>query len=90
MLPLWFVYSVLAILQYRTFRDSKKQNLKNQHAIIHGCVLIFVLLAATAALASHLFASPPTPNFYTLHSWIGVITVVMFLSQVSAAVQHKL
>jgi len=77
-----FVYLFAnAILHYRTFRDSKKQDLKNQHSIIHGCILIIVLLAAFAALASHLFAKPPIPNFYSLHSWLGVVTVVLFLSQ---------
>ncbi|XP_050544159.1 transmembrane ascorbate-dependent reductase CYB561-like isoform X2 [Daktulosphaira vitifoliae] len=70
-----------SILHYRTFRNNKKSTLKNQHAIIHGVIIILVLLAAWAAIASHIYASPPIPNFYSLHSWIGIITTLMFLCQ---------
>jgi len=73
---------VSAILHYRTFRNGKKQHLKNQHAICNGCIIIVILLAGFAALVSHLYASPPIANFYSLHSWMGVVTVVMFLFQV--------
>ncbi|XP_025409229.1 cytochrome b561-like isoform X2 [Sipha flava] len=70
-----------SILHYRTFRNQRKSDLKNQHAIIHGCVLIFVLLAGWASFASHIYSIPSIPNLYSLHSWLGVLTISMFLSQ---------
>jgi len=77
------LFFFLAILHYRTFRSLKKRDLKNQHAIIHGCIIVLVLLGGWASFASHLYSNPPTPNLYTLHSWVGVVTISMFLSQVS-------
>lgn len=71
------------MLHYRTFRNQRKSDLKNQHAIIHGIVLIFVLLAGWASFASHIYSIPSIPNLYSLHSWLGVLTISMFLSQVS-------
>lgn len=73
---------VLAILHYRTFRNLKKRDLKNQHAIIHGCIIILILFGGWASFASHLYSNPPIPNLYSLHSWLGVITILLFLSQV--------
>lgn len=77
-----YIFIISAILHYRTFRNNKKQNLKNQHAVCNGCIIILVLLAGFAAFVSHLYANPPVANLYTLHSWIGVVTILMFLSQV--------
>ncbi|XP_015363666.1 PREDICTED: cytochrome b561-like isoform X2 [Diuraphis noxia] len=77
-----FVYLFAnSILHYRTFRSLKKRDLKNQHAIIHGCIIVLVLLGGWASFASHLYSNPPIPNLYTLHSWVGVVTISMFLSQ---------
>ncbi|XP_025195545.1 cytochrome b561-like [Melanaphis sacchari] len=70
-----------AILHYRTFPNNKKQNLKNQHAFIHGCIIILIVIASFAAFVSHQYAVPKIPHLYSLHSWLGVITIVMFLSQ---------
>jgi len=72
-----------AILHYRTFQNTTKRKLKNQHALIHGCILVLIVLAGFAVFVSHQFANPPIPHLYSLHSWIGVITIVMFLAQVS-------
>lgn len=72
-----------AILHYRTFQNNTKRKLKNQHALIHGCILILIVLAGFAVFVSHQFASPPIPHLYSLHSWVGVTTVVMFLAQVN-------
>lgn len=77
------ILSILAILHYRTFRHNKKQNLKIQHAFIHGYVIVLTLLAACTAIISHVYGSPPIANFYSLHSWLGVVTIVMFLFQVN-------
>lgn len=73
----------LAILHYRTFQNNTKQKLKKQHAFIHCCILILIVVAVFAAFVSHQYATPPIPNLYSLHSWLGVVTITMFLSQVS-------
>jgi len=77
---------VLAILHYRSFRDTKR-NLKNQHAIFFGCIIIIITVAGIATLDSKrfrpLFTNPAIPNLYTLHSWLGIITMAMLLLQVS-------
>lgn len=74
---------VSAILHYRSFQNNLKQKLKNQHAFIHCIVLILILVAGYAAFVSHVYARPQIPNFYSLHSWLGAFTVVMFLIQVN-------
>ncbi|VVC45775.1 Cytochrome b561/ferric reductase transmembrane [Cinara cedri] len=82
LMTIGFIYFLAnSILHYRTFSNHQKQSLKIQHSVIHGYVIVLVLLAACAALISHVYASPPIPNFYSLHSWLGIFTIVMFLSQ---------
>ncbi|KAL4113101.1 hypothetical protein QTP88_016787 [Uroleucon formosanum] len=70
-----------SILHYRTFQNNTKQKLKKQHAFIHCCILILIVVAVFAAFVSHQYATPPIPNLYSLHSWLGVVTITMFLSQ---------
>jgi len=79
----YIVYFILAILHYRTFQNNTKRKLKTQHAIIHCCILILIVFAGLAAFVSHQYAKPQIPHLYSLHSWLGVITIVMFLSQVN-------
>lgn len=74
---------VSAILHYRSFPNNVKRKLKNQHAFIHSTVLILILVAGCAAYVSHVYSSPPIPNFYSLHSWLGIFTAVMFIIQVN-------
>ncbi|XP_025204829.1 cytochrome b561-like isoform X2 [Melanaphis sacchari] len=82
LMTIGFIYLFAnSILHYRTFRNYNKRDLKNHHAIIHGCVIVFVLLAGWASYASHIYSNPPIPNFYSLHSWLGIVTILMFLSQ---------
>ncbi|XP_022174649.1 cytochrome b561-like [Myzus persicae] len=77
-----FIYLLAnSILHYRSFQNNTKRKLKNQHALIHGCILILILIAAFAAFVSHQYAKPQIPHLYSLHSWLGVMTVVLFLSQ---------
>lgn len=72
-----------AILIYRAARYTLKRPLKLIHAIIHIIVFIIVVLALKAVFDSHNYAKTPIPNMYSLHSWIGLVAVILFSCQVS-------
>lgn len=74
---------LVAILLYRGFRFYRKRNLKLSHASLFGIIFFLVLIAAVAVYDSHVLATPPIPNFYSLHSWIGGLAVTVFVFQVS-------
>lgn len=73
----------LAMLLYRTQRNVRKRRLKLTHAGIMLFIVILTVIALTAAFDSHNLASPPKPNMYTLHSWMGLTTVILFCCQVN-------
>ncbi|XP_025422088.1 putative cytochrome b561 isoform X1 [Sipha flava] len=70
-----------SILHFRNFRNIKKKKLKKQHLIIHSCIIFFGLIGVWTGLNSNVIAKPPIPKFYSFHSWLGIVTVIMFLSQ---------
>lgn len=73
-----------AILAYRGFRQSKKINLKIAHAFGHTISFVLIIIALIAVFDSHNLAKPnPIPNMYSLHSWIGLGTVLLFSMEVS-------
>lgn len=72
----------LAMLLYRAARGTKKRALKLGHAFIHFLVFIFTVIALQAVFDSHNLANPPIPNLYSLHSWVGLTTVILFACQV--------
>lgn len=63
---------------YRGFRYGRKRNLKLTHAIIHGLAFIFTVFGLIAVFGSHNYAKTPIPNLYSLHSWIGLLAVIIF------------
>lgn len=54
-----------------------------QHAMIHSCIIIIAILGIWAGFNSNLIAKPPIPKFYSLHSWLGIVTIVIYFVQVS-------
>ncbi|CAH0549206.1 unnamed protein product [Brassicogethes aeneus] len=79
-LGMFFLYSQ-SILSYRTFRYVAKRRLKLLHAGIHLFAFVFSVIGLKAAFDSHNLKNPPVPNLYTMHSWIGLATVIIFSAQ---------
>ncbi|NWT18256.1 CY561 protein, partial [Vireo altiloquus] len=71
-----------ALLVYRVFRHEAKRSTKALHVLLHGLALVIALVGIIAIFESH--RSKGTPDMYSLHSWCGMATFVLYLLQVSA------
>jgi len=70
------------MLVYRVFRNERKMRLKILHAVLQALALIISAVGLKAVFDSHNLAAEPHANLYTLHSWIGLITIILFGIQV--------
>ncbi|XP_011638626.1 cytochrome b561-like isoform X2 [Pogonomyrmex barbatus] len=70
-----------AMLIYRTQRNVRKRRLKLIHAGLMLFIVLLIVIALIAVFDSHNLASSPIPNMYTLHSWVGLTTVILFCCQ---------
>ncbi|XP_055316726.1 transmembrane ascorbate-dependent reductase CYB561 [Sitodiplosis mosellana] len=70
-----------SILVYRGLRYARKRSLKISHASIFGTIMLLAIIAAWAVYDSHVLVDPPIPNLYSLHSWIGLIAIILFICQ---------
>ncbi len=75
-----FSFFTAAMLIYRVFRFLPKLPLKAVHAVLMLLSLLFSVVGLKSAFDSHNLRG--IPNMYSLHSWIGLITVVLFALQV--------
>ncbi len=56
----------------------KKLRVKILHGSLLALSLIFASIGLKAVFDNHNLASPPKPNLYSLHSWVGLTAVVLF------------
>ncbi|XP_041905988.1 transmembrane ascorbate-dependent reductase CYB561 isoform X2 [Corvus kubaryi] len=68
-----------ALLVYRVFRHEAKRSTKALHALLHGLALVIALVGIIAVFESH--RTKGIPNMYSLHSWCGMATFVLYLLQ---------
>lgn len=71
--------NMYSVLIYRTHYSLPKDRLKWTHAILSGGNIVMSLLGVFAMFKAHLMAN--IPNFYSLHSWIGALTNIFYISQ---------
>eukprot|EP00794_Sanderia_malayensis_P003539 gene3539-4042_t len=64
------------MLVYRILRKTNKMTVKIVHACIQLGALIFAIVGLKAVFDFH--NSSKIPNMYTLHSWVGITTTVLF------------
>lgn len=74
------LYSNTALL-YRTGRGVQKWSLKVGHASMNGTIAVLVALALTAVVIAKGGVSADSRHLYTLHSWLGIVTCILFVSQ---------
>lgn len=76
-----------AIIVYRVFRKERKRFTKLLHVTLHSLIIIFTIVSLRAVWDSHDYhvdaqGNPaPIPNLYSLHSWIGLSTVIFYCLQ---------
>lgn len=77
----FITFSGFSVLLYRICRCCRRIYVKLLHTVFHALTIPCVALGFLAVLDSHNLAQPPIPNFYSLHSWIGLVTMGLFAIQ---------
>ncbi|KAF4519995.1 hypothetical protein B566_EDAN007143 [Ephemera danica] len=79
----FITFSGFSLLLYRVCRCCRRIYVKLLHTLFHVIAIPCVALGFLAVLESHNRATPePIPNFYSLHSWMGLVTMGLFAMQV--------
>ncbi|XP_055513045.1 transmembrane ascorbate-dependent reductase CYB561 [Leucoraja erinacea] len=68
-----------AILVFRTLRNESKTTAKILHASIQLLALVAVIVGTIAVFDFH--TAQKIPQMYSLHSWCGLITIILFCLQ---------
>lgn len=70
-----------ALLTFRIMQNKPKNVLKIIHASLNGVTFLLVLIASIAIFDYH--NKLGYPHLYSVHSWIGLITSILFITQVT-------
>lgn len=70
-----------AMLVYRLFRCCNKLASKLLHTLLYLLAIPCIVVAAIAVFDNHNLRDPPIPNLYSLHSWLGLATMGLFVLQ---------
>ena len=82
------------MLMYRTCRCCRRIWNKLLHTVFHILSIPCIAIAFIAVLDSHNLRTvegnpAPIPNFYSLHSWIGLAAMGLFALQVISRNQYS-
>lgn len=77
----FITFSGFSILLYRLCRCLKHIYVKLAHMFFHACAIPCIVVGFLAVFDSHNLNDPPIPNFTSLHSWLGFITMGLFALQ---------
>ncbi len=77
---------IAGLLVYRVFRHERKKKLKVTHAVVNATSLLFAVIGLRAVFAYH--DAEGIHDMYSLHSWMGIITVTLFAFQVLYALRQ--
>jgi len=70
-----------ALLSYRSYGCCRHVYRKLFHTIFNILAVPAIVMGFLTVLDSHNLAIPPIPNFYSLHSWMGLTTMGLFALQ---------
>ncbi|KAG7177164.1 Cytochrome b reductase 1-like [Homarus americanus] len=71
----------LSMLVYRLFRCCNKLTAKILHTFLYLMAVPCIVVGTITVFDSHNLNDPPIPNLYSLHSWLGVVTIGLFALQ---------
>uniref|UniRef100_A0A1A9X3J8 Cytochrome b561 domain-containing protein n=1 Tax=Glossina brevipalpis TaxID=37001 RepID=A0A1A9X3J8_9MUSC len=77
----FITFSGFSILLYRLCRCIKHLYVKLTHMLFQACAIPCIVMAFLAVFESHNLLEPPKQHFYSLHTWLGLITMTMFALQ---------
>ncbi|GJQ80354.1 hypothetical protein Trydic_g12222 [Trypoxylus dichotomus] len=78
----FITFSGFSMLLYRICRCCRRIYVKLLHTVFHALAIPCVAIGFLAVLDSRNFNRPDAlPNFYSLHSWIGLVTMGLFAIQ---------
>lgn len=74
---------LVAIITYRVFRKERKLAMKIVHASLLALSFIIAGVGLKAVWDHKAMDLEPEPHFFSLHSWLGLTTLILMGLQVS-------
>ncbi|CAG7836587.1 unnamed protein product [Allacma fusca] len=74
-------FSGFSMLFYRMVTCCRKIFVKLLHTVFHAFSIVCIAIGFLTVWDSHELENPKIPNFYSLHSWLGLTTMGLFAIQ---------